>query len=78
MTKYCITGGAVVVDNERNILLKKDPTRGWELPGGHVENEESISSCVIREVKEQTGIDIEILKFCGISQDIKSNMCHTF
>ena len=78
MQQYRITGCAVVFNDEKRILLKKDPKRGWELPGGHVEINESIPATVIREVKEETGIDVEVIKFCGISQDAKRNVCHTF
>jgi len=78
MQQYRITGCAVVYDHEHRILLKKDPVRGWELPGGHIASHEPIPDAVVREVKEETGIDIEILKFCGISQDVKDHICHTF
>jgi 8-oxo-dGTP diphosphatase len=76
--QYRLTGGAVVFDSEQRILLKEDPLRGWELPGGHVERGETLPAAVIREVKEETGIDISIIKLCGISQDVKNNVCHTF
>lgn len=78
MQPYRITGGAVVLDDENRILLKKDPVRGWELPGGHVESGESIPEAVAREVREETGIEIEVVKLCGISQDIENQVCHTF
>jgi ADP-ribose pyrophosphatase YjhB (NUDIX family) len=78
MQLFRITGCAVVYDHERKILLKKDPVRGWELPGGHVAYREDIPSAVIREVKEETGIDIEITKFCGLTQDVKDHVCHMF
>lgn len=35
-------------------------------PGGHVENGEGIVESTVREVKEETGLDIEQLKFCGL------------
>ncbi|WP_445684106.1 NUDIX hydrolase [Viridibacillus sp. FSL E2-0187] len=35
-----------------------------------------ISETVIREVKEETGIDIKLTKFCGISQEMKSGICN--
>ncbi|MCG7344828.1 NUDIX hydrolase [Sporosarcina sp. ACRSL] len=76
MNKFIITSGAVVLDEHKRILLKKDPYRGWELPGGIVEENENIKHAVVREVKEETGINIEIKRFCGVSQEIKRNICN--
>lgn len=76
MCKFSITSSAVVIDKHDKILLKKDPKRGWELPGGLVEKNESIKNAVIREVKEETGIDIDIISFCGVSQEINNNICN--
>jgi|HigsolmetaGSP11D_1036233.scaffolds.fasta_scaffold17029_1 8-oxo-dGTP pyrophosphatase MutT (NUDIX family) len=78
MQLYRVTGCAVVYDHERRILLKKDPERGWELPGGHVVSHEPIPGAVIREVWEETGIEIDVIGFCGISQDVREHVCHTF
>ncbi|MEA3318439.1 MAG: NUDIX hydrolase [Bacillota bacterium] len=73
---FTLTSGAVIRDNKNKILLKKDPSRGWELPGGIVEANETIEDAVIREVKEETGLDIEVLKFCGVSQELRKNICN--
>jgi len=48
------------------------PKRGWEIPGRRVEEGEAVFSAVIRETNEETGIDIEIIKFCGVFQDTKN------
>lgn len=53
--RHRVTAGGVVANADNEILLKKDPKRGWELPGGHVEEGESIAKALIREVKEETG-----------------------
>ncbi|MEK4628825.1 NUDIX hydrolase [Solibacillus sp. FSL R7-0682] len=76
MNKFTVTSGAVVIDNQNRILLKKDPNRGWELPGGIVEENENIKNAVIREVEEETGIYIDIIEFCGVSQELKRNICN--
>ena len=47
--------------------VKKD-WQGYALPGGHVENGESIVDSVIREMKEETGLTIFGPKLCGIKQ----------
>ncbi len=38
------------------------------LPGGHIEKNESIIDAVIREMKEETGLDIQNPRLCGIKQ----------
>lgn len=47
--------------------IKKD-WRGYTLPGGHIEPGESFVDGVIREMKEETGLDIKNPKLCGIKQ----------
>ena len=76
MNKFTITSGAVVLNEDKKVLLKKDPNRGWELPGGMVEENENIKNAVVREVKEETGINIDIIGFCGISQELERNICN--
>lgn len=51
------------------LVLDKEKKKGWEgltFPGGHVELEESIYESCVREVKEETGLDVEDLKLSGI------------
>jgi len=47
------------------------------MPGGQVEEGESLSQAAIRETKEESGIDIEIIRFCGIFQNIGNSICNT-
>ena len=47
--------------------IKKD-WKGFTLPGGHVEPGESIVDAVVREMKEETGLDIYHPQLCGIKQ----------
>jgi 8-oxo-dGTP diphosphatase len=55
--------------------LVKNWKRGWEFPGGYVEEGESIKDAAIREVKEEAGIQIRLTKICGIVQDIDKSTC---
>ncbi|MNO91065.1 nucleoside triphosphate pyrophosphohydrolase [compost metagenome] len=47
------------------------------MPGGQVEEGESLKEAAIREAKEESGIDIEITKFCGVFQNVDRSICTT-
>jgi ADP-ribose pyrophosphatase YjhB (NUDIX family) len=55
--------GAVILDASARVLLVKrlhPPLEGqWSLPGGLVELGESLAEAVVREVREETGLDVE-------------------
>ncbi|WP_317618464.1 NUDIX hydrolase [Paenibacillus sp. PL91] len=59
------------------MLLIKGPSRGWEMPGGVVEEGESLKDAAVRETKEESGIDIEVTTFCGIFQNVGECICNT-
>lgn len=71
----CYVSASVVVLNDKNeILLVKNPQRGWEIPGGHVDEMETIADAAAREVKEESGIEIEIVRFCGLYHNYESGI----
>lgn len=75
--KHIVSAAAIVLNEKKELLLIKGPRRGWEMPGGQVEEGESLTDAVIRETKEESGIDIEVVKFCGIFQNIEGSICNT-
>jgi 8-oxo-dGTP diphosphatase len=57
--------GAVVVDQGRVLLVQRghEPSKGkWSLPGGMLELGESLTQGVAREVKEETGLNVEAIE----------------
>jgi len=55
--------GAVIFDGDRVLLVKRahEPLKGdWSLPGGAVDVGETLEQAVAREVKEETGLDVEV------------------
>ena len=45
----------------------------WNLPGGHLDEEEDLLEGAIREAKEETGLDVEITGVLAIQRNIKSH-----
>ena len=56
--------GAVVRDTSGRVLLvlrANEPSRGmWSIPGGRIEPGESARAAAVREVREETGLDVEV------------------
>ncbi|OJI97456.1 hypothetical protein ASPVEDRAFT_293693 [Aspergillus versicolor CBS 583.65] len=68
-------GVAVFALNHENkfVFGKRIGSHGantWALPGGHIEFNESFEECAIRELKEETGLDIENVQFLTATNDI--------
>lgn len=60
-----------LIHKDNQYLLQdriKEDWKGYTLPGGHVEKDESIVDAVIREIKEETGLMICNPKLCGVKQ----------
>ncbi|NLP50061.1 NUDIX domain-containing protein [Bacillus sp. RO1] len=75
--KHVISAATVVLNEKNEVLLIKGPRRGWEMPGGQVEEGESLKDAAIRETKEESGIDVEIVRFCGVFQNVSGSICNT-
>ena len=63
--------GCIIYNNEEKILLglrcKPGDKQEWCLPGGTIERNETPTEGVIREVKEETNIDAEIVQYITIT-----------
>lgn len=55
-------GGFIIEDNKILLVKRKYPPRkgDWSFPAGFMEWGESPTNCAIREVKEETGLDVEV------------------
>lgn len=68
---------AVVTDeNEGLLLVHKTDNDLWALPGGGHDIGESIRDTVVREVKEETGIDVEVTGIVGTYTDPRHVMAY--
>lgn len=61
---------AIVIDDDGRLLMIKRYDNGlWALPGGAQDLGESTREAVVREVREETGIDIDVTDVSGIYSD---------
>lgn len=64
-----------VVERDGGILLvqeAKDPTKRFSLPGGSLENHESLFDCAQRETKEETGLQAKLDYLVGLYQSMRT------
>lgn len=72
--RYPVLGvGGVVIRNGRALLIRRStpPLQGrWSIPGGHVEWGETIEQAVVRELREETGLAVQVLELVEIVERI--------
>lgn len=62
MKERHFTSTAYIIDQDRVLLLFHQKFKKWMAPGGHLELNETPVETTIREVKEETGLEIEIYR----------------
>lgn len=60
-----IVSAAGLVRRGDEVLLVRSPRRGWEFPGGQVEQGESVLAALLREIREETGVEARVSAFVG-------------
>jgi mutator protein MutT len=68
--KIRVVAATIVVDNRLFIAQRSEQMSSsllWEVPGGKVEPGESDQEALVREIKEELDIDIEVSDFVGMS-----------
>ncbi len=62
-----------MISPDKKILLvrhRKGNRQYWVLPGGRLEYGETFAECAVREIKEETGLDVEVVRFLFLSEAI--------
>ena len=77
--RHRISAGAIVEDGER-ILLVRHQRAGrydfWVCPGGGVQGEEELASAAIREVREESGLQVRISKLIYVEELLSPEQRH--
>lgn len=62
-----VSGCAIIPNEEGKILLqKRSDSKLWGLPGGLKELNETIEECVVREVLEESNLNVKLTDFIGV------------
>ncbi|WP_369377622.1 NUDIX domain-containing protein [Streptomyces sp. cg36] len=73
-----VAASAVVGDERGRILLqRRRDNHLWALPGGGMDLTDSLPGAAVREVKEETGLDVEITGLVGTYTDPKHIIAYT-
>jgi 8-oxo-dGTP diphosphatase len=71
--------GIVIDDQGRALLVRRRDNGRWEPPGGVLELDETFEQGVRREVKEETGLDVEPIKLTSINKNmVRGTVALTF
>jgi 8-oxo-dGTP diphosphatase len=67
-------GVGVLVWHDHKVLLGRrrgaHGAQSWSFPGGHLEFGESWQACAAREVREETGLELETVEFAAVTNDV--------
>jgi 8-oxo-dGTP diphosphatase len=71
--KHILAVAGLVSDAHGRVLMLRSPRRGWEFPGGQVEEGESLTDALVREVFEETGVRVTVGRLTGIYSNVRSH-----
>ncbi len=60
------TAYVVVIDNNKFLMVFNPRRNGWEMPGGHIENNETPEEGALRELMEESGYSAKIIGHINI------------
>lgn len=69
--KLAVGCSAVIFDEtrERVLIVRRTDNGQWCLPGGHMEAGESVAETCVREIYEETGLEVEVVRLTGVYSD---------
>jgi 8-oxo-dGTP diphosphatase len=74
--KHIVSVSGFITNEKGEVLLIRTHERKdtWEMPGGQVENQETLEEAVRREIKEETGLNVKLYGITGIYHNTTMNI----
>src|SRR3954470_22797354 len=70
--KHSVSAAAAIIDDHgRFLAIRRADNGAWEPPGGVLELDESIEAGLIREVQEETGLQVELTALTGVYKNVR-------
>src|SRR5690349_17284453 len=70
--RHIVAVSGLVRDGSGRVLLIRSPRGEWEFPGGQVEEGESLTEALEREVREETGLTVSTGALVGVYSNVRS------
>jgi ADP-ribose pyrophosphatase YjhB (NUDIX family) len=64
----------ITFDRHGRVLLVRDDDRGWSVPGGRVEAGERLVDACVRELREETGLEVRVAGLCEVFERIEPDL----
>ncbi|MDQ1912632.1 NUDIX hydrolase [Paenibacillus sp. GD4] len=76
MPTHIVAVSGIVESEQGQVLLVKTKHGGWVCPGGQVEAGENLMDALIREIKEESGIDVMVSHLFGVFSNTGTHKWH--
>ncbi|RKU39348.1 NUDIX hydrolase [Candidatus Poribacteria bacterium] len=70
--KHIVAVSGLISHPNGEVLLIRSPRRGWEFPGGQVEEGENLIEALQREIQEEAGVTTSVGALVGVYSNVKS------
>ncbi len=71
--QHIVAVAGLVTNAEGNVLMVLSPRRDWN-PGGQVEEGETLTAALEREVREETGVQVAVGQLAGVYSNVQSHI----
>ena len=70
--EHSVSVAGVIIDGaDRTLLIQRRDNAHWEPPGGILERDERITDGLVRELKEETGLNVEPIALTGVYKNMR-------